>query len=278
MKSVAAVVQMCSTHNVSANLAAAVDLIRNIRAASTEVSAVFFPESTDFIAENSEQSAALAQPLDGPFVTTLQQQARDNKLTIFVGVHEKIADGHKKTRNCLVAIDSKGNIADVYRKLHLFDIDSAKTKLKESDACEAGTVINKPLATSFGNVGMAICYDVRFSELAIKLRKQGADILLYPSAFTVHTGQAHWEPLLRARAIETQCHVIAAAQVGEHNSKRKSYGHAMAIDPFGRILADCGDDPNKNTFKLFDIDPSVTAEIRDSMPVLEHRRDDVYDV
>ena len=125
-----------------------------------------------------------------------------------------------------------------------------------------------------GNLGLCICYDLRFPEQSLLLRQKGAQLLSYPSAFTLKTGHAHWEILLRARAIETQCFVVAAAQVGQHNSKRESYGHSCIIDPWGTVLASCLDE--EMTLVSAPIDLSFLDNVRRDMPIEEHRRRDIY--
>lgn len=127
-------------------------------------------------------------------------------------------------------IGDTGRILSVYRKIHLFDVDIENgDKLLESAHTIPGSEIVKPVSTPFGRIGLAICYDLRFPEHSCILQKEGMDILTYPSAFTVKTGVAHWEPLLRSRAIETQSYVVAAAQYGKHTSSRSTYGHAMVL-------------------------------------------------
>lgn len=172
-----------------------------------------------------------------------------------------------------------------YQKLHVFDIDLRPNgpKLKESDSTEPGHEIAPPYQTPLGNVGSLICFDLRFPEPALRLRRLGAELITYPSAFTVPTGKLHWEILLRARAIETQSWVIAAAQCGRHNEKRVSYGDAMAISPSGEVagrLARVDDiDTEKERTRdpellTVDIDLGVLRDVRRMIPLL--RRTDVY--
>jgi len=156
----------------------------------------------------------------------------------------------------------------------LFDVEipEKNIRLKESDLATGGSSIVLPVSTPVGHIGLAICYDLRFPELSTQLSKFGADILTYPSAFTYATGLAHWETLLRARAIENQCFVIAAAQIGHHNTKRRSYGHAMCIDPWGKIIATCGDKMDQPCYAIADLDYNRLEEVRKNMPVFNHRR------
>jgi len=141
----------------------------------------------------------------------------------------------------LIWIDEKGEITQRYQKLHLFDVEiEGGPVLKESNSVEPGSSILPPFQTSLGLMGLMICFDLRFPVLPARIRDLGAQILTYPSAFTVPTGKVHWETLLRARAIETQSFVVAAAQVGNHNEKRVSYGHSMIVDPWGKVFSELG--------------------------------------
>lgn len=236
-----AIAQIRSTASLTHNLAQCTELVR--RAAAAGASALFLPEASDYIASNPAQSLSLAQPTStSPFVQGLLSAARTHRLPLCVGIHEPSTTS-QKVQNTLLWIDETGTIAHRYQKLHLFDVDIADGPvLKESNGVERGSRIEDPIATPLGKVGLLICFDLRFPEPAIALRRRGAQILTYPSAFTVPTGKAHWETLLRARAIETQSYVIAAAQVGFHNEEktRRSYGHGMIVDPWGKVVARLG--------------------------------------
>ncbi len=141
--------------------------------------------------------------------------------------------------------------------------------MKESATIEAGNEILPPFETAVGKVGAMICFDLRFPEISLALKRQGADVLLYPSAFTVPTGKVHWLPLLRARAIECQAYVIAAAQVGKHNEKRASYGHSVVIDPWGEVVAELGGEGEGGPEVVFaEIDLERVREVRGKMPLL----------
>ncbi|KAL8666605.1 MAG: hypothetical protein Q9202_001403 [Teloschistes flavicans] len=237
---------------------------------------LFLPEASDYIASTASESVSLVQPsTTSPFVLGLQSSAREHRLPINVGIHEPTQDG-KKVKNTLVWIDEDGNVKHRYQKLHLFDVDIPDGPvLKESNSVEKGTKIVPPFPTGCGNVGMLICFDLRFAEPSLSLRRQGAQIITYPSAFTVPTGLAHWSTLLRARAIETQSYVIAAAQVGSHNERRSSYGHSMIVSPWGDILAELGGEKKAEPeIAVADIDLAKLERIRREMPLL--RRTDVY--
>mmetsp|Transcript_10481 Transcript_10481/g.22399 ORF Transcript_10481/g.22399 Transcript_10481/m.22399 type:complete len:409 (+) Transcript_10481:134-1360(+) len=200
-----------------------------------------------------------------------------------------VDDGREsKIHNTHIIIDSNGQIKNWYHKIHLFDVCiPGKINLRESKTTAPGTklvVCDSPV----GRLGVTICYDMRFSEMYLDLvQKGGAEVLLVPSAFTVPTGKAHWHALLRARAIENQCYVLAAAQVGKHNEKRESYGHSLAYDPWGEILCDAGGSDGVGTtdgiangigaglpvpsIVLCDIDLDKVAEVRERMPIQQHR-------
>lgn len=179
-------------------------------------------------------------------------------------------------KSCIshIIINDNGDIVSVYRKAHLFNLDiPGVVRLVESEFSNPGDRVNVPVETPVGKVGQAICYDLRFPEFAISMAKAGADILTYPSSFTVPTGADHWEVLLRARAIENQCYVVSAAQTGVHNAKRSSWGHAMVIDPWGAVIAQCSDGVG---LALAIIDPEHHKKARSRLPVWTDRRPDLY--
>lgn len=161
-----------------------------------------------------------------------------------------------------------------YRKIHLFDVQVPNGPcLRESETTVAGSSIGRVIPTQFGNLGLGICYDLRFPEFSLLLRQQGMEIMTYPSAFTVPTGSAHWHCLLRARAIELQCYVIAAAQVGQHSESRSSYGHSMIVDPWGKVICELDHEPGLGYAHL---DMDYLKKIRLAMPIESHRRLDLY--
>lgn len=197
----------------------------------------------------------------------------------FGGIHESVIDseGNKtgKIFNTHVIIDSSGSIAGLYRKLHLFDVDTPEFKFRESKIVAKGLGVTKPFDTPIGKIGMQICYDIRFPETATWLKMNGAQIVTYPSAFSVSTGKAHWDILNRSRAIENQCFVISAAQQGLHNDKRASYGQAIAVSPWGDVLAKCTEELE---VQFVEIDLQKIAKVEQNMPCFQHRRTDVYSI
>jgi predicted amidohydrolase len=246
----AAVAQMKSTGVIGDNLAQAVSIVQ--RAAAAGAKAVFLPEATDFIAPARRVPELTRSHENKRFVEGIQAASREAHVWISVGVHEPPSveqersdseqePSRRRCYNMQLLIDHTGSILERYRKLHLFDVDiQGGLKIKESDSTVPGSCLVPPRASPIGNIGMLTCYDVRFPEPSLALRRQGAHVLTYPSAFTVRTGAAHWEILLRARAIETQSYVLAAAQVGAHDgTSRVSWGHAMIVDPMGSLLAQC---------------------------------------
>jgi predicted amidohydrolase len=184
-------------------------------------------------------------------------------------------NGNEKVYNTHIVLDDKGDIKALYRKIHLFDVNIPNGPvLQESKYTAPGSevvVIDSPI----GRLGLSTCYDLRFPEMYEALVKKGAEVLLVPSAFTVLTGQAHWEILLRARAIETQCYVLASAQAGQHNEKRASYGHSLIVDPWGKVVEDAGGEASP-ALVVAEIDLKRLYEIRAKIPVQLHRRQDVF--
>ncbi|XP_078345728.1 deaminated glutathione amidase-like [Oculina patagonica] len=268
-----AVCQMNSTNDVDRNLGICKDLVKKAKSRGAKV--VFLPECFDYVGENHEQTLSMAASLESPRMKGLCELAKELGVWLSLGgYHEKGPPDDNRIHNSHVLVDDSGSIAAVYRKVHLFDIDVKDgPRLKESDTCIPGNQIVPPVPTPVGNIGLAICYDVRFPEMSVVLAQQGAHILTFPSAFTQITGSAHWEVLLRCRAIENQCYVIAAAQTGQHNEKRRSYGHAMIVDPWGCVIAQCREG---NDVCVAEIDLSYLNKVRQQMPVMNHKRNDLY--
>ncbi|XP_029382497.1 deaminated glutathione amidase [Echeneis naucrates] len=272
--SVAAVCQVRATPDKEANFSACKQLVQDAKGRGACM--VFLPEGFDYIGSSREETLALSESLSGDIISRYTQLAR--KLQVWLslgGFHER---GHewetdRRIYNSHIIINDQGEVVSVYRKSHLFDVELPEKGvfLKESAFTIPGPSLVSPVQTPIGKLGLGICYDLRFPELSLALQRHGAEILTYPSAFTVATGSAHWEVLLRARAIETQCFVVAAAQVGQHHEKRSSYGHALVVDPWGEVLGDCGGD--KPGMVLVEIDLEKVSSTRRNMPVQKHSRD-----
>ncbi|KAF6040482.1 hypothetical protein EB796_001195 [Bugula neritina] len=266
-----AVCQMTATPDSKSNLEQGRMLIEESKRQRAQIA--FLPEGFDNINRSRAESVEAAQSVSGPTISEYCAIAKANNMWLSLGGFKEKSDV-SKVYNTHLIVDPDGNIAGAYRKMHLFDVDIPdKVRLCESDYTLAGNEISKVVATPAGNIGLSTCYDLRFPELSALLRNDGADILTYPSAFTIPTGKAHWEVLLRARAIENQCYVVAAAQVGAHHDKRASYGHSMIVDPWGKVLCEIKDGIGVATA---DIDLQQLQQTRESLPVDKHKRRDVY--
>jgi predicted amidohydrolase len=262
----AAVVQMTSTADVEANLARAEALVA--AAAAEGASFVGLPENFAFLRSEGEPVPE-AQDLDGPWVQRLSGLARRHSLTLLLGSLPEKIPGERKIHNTSVLLGPDGQRVASYRKIHLFDIDlPGMEHLKESRAVVPGTEVVVAEA-AFGRVGLSVCYDLRFPELYRRLAGEGARILAVPSAFTARTGRAHWELLLRARAVENLAYVFAPAQVGVHGMNRASWGHAMLVGPWGEVLAEVKDGEG---FAIADLDFDGQDRMRRELPALSHRR------
>jgi predicted amidohydrolase len=264
----AAVVQLNSTSDKARNLAAAESLVRAAAADGAEL--VALPEKWNLLAGGKELLAG-AETLDGPSLTEARVWARDLGIHLLAGsVPEQGPAG--KAFNTSVLIGSNGEDLAVYRKIHMFDVDVDGVAYRESEHEEPGDEI---VSASIGDttIGLSVCYDLRFPELYRILAVRGARILAVPSAFTAATGRDHWEPLLRARAIENQAFVLAPNQVGEAPPHFHSYGHSAIVDPWGAVLAVA---PDEESFIAADLDFSVQDGVRESLPSLANRRPHAY--
>lgn len=259
---------MTSTDDVGSNLAAASKWVGEAAAQGAELIAL--PENFAFL--RSEGGAVpCAQGLDGEIVGALREWARRHHAWIVGGTfHEAIA-GDERVSNTSVAVAPSGEIAAVYRKIHLFDVDlraQGGVAYRESDRVAPGADVVH-FDTPFGGVGLSVCYDVRFPELYRRLVERGVRFLCVPAAFARETGRDHWEVLLRARAIENQCYVLAPAQCGEHPGGRLTYGRSMIVDPWGLVLARAADRPGP---VLAECPAEAQDRIRATLPALRHRR------
>lgn len=269
----AAVAQFCANEVLPRNRQLCADLIR--RAALGKAKMVFLPEASDFLGRNKEHVLQLTNEAEGPFVEDICRAAKENEIWVSVGIHGKSSES--RVYNSHIVVSADGEIVSDYKKIHLFDVDiKGGNRLMESEGTIPGSDIGQPIQTPIGKVGLQTCYDLRFAELSIIQRARGAEVLTFPSAFTVKTGEAHWESLLRARAIESQTYVVAAAQSGQHNANRESYGHAMIIDPWGKVIAHCNSNNDEAMVEFADIDLSYLASVRSQMPVMQQRRTDLY--
>jgi len=263
---VAGAVQMTSTADVERNLASAERLIAEAAARGAQF--VGLPENFGFLRSEGE-GVAEAQTLDGVWVRRFAETARRHRLTLLLGSLPEKIDGERKIYNTSVLLGPDGAVIASYRKIHLFDTDlPGMEHLKESKGVTPGQKV-VVAETAFGPLGLSICYDLRFPELYRELSRRGARILAIPSAFTERTGRAHWELLLRARAVENLAYVFAPAQTGQHAKNRASWGHAMIVSPWGEILAEVTDGEG---VALAEIDFERQEKIRRELPALTHIR------
>jgi len=262
------VVQMTSRAEVDANLAVADRLVR--RAAGDGARLVVLPECFAYLGPE-EGKLDIAEPLPGggPILERCTTLASSLGIELVLGGFWEKGDDPRRVKNACVHVGADGAIVAIYRKIHLFDVDLPDgTRLLESETVEPG---DSPVVTDscVGRLGLSVCYDLRFPELYRRLVDAGAVVLTIPAAFTLTTGKDHWHVLLRARAIESQCYVLAAAQTGHHYGRRVSYGHALVADPWGVVLAECGEGEG---VAIASVEPAVVERVRASLPSLRHRR------
>lgn len=231
-------IQMCSTEDVGKNIAAATRLIRKARARGARF--VLTPEMTGLFESRPAKILALAKSeRNDPFLQAMRVLAGELKIWLLVG-SLPIRAGRRKLANRSFLLAPTGKTAARYDKIHMFDVDLGKGRVyRESKTYRAGRKL-VAAKTPFGKVGLTVCYDLRFPDLYRALARGGAGIITVPSAFTVPTGRAHWEVLLRARAIENGAFVLAPAQAGRHPDGRETYGHSLIVDPWGKVLAEGG--------------------------------------
>ena len=266
-----ALVQMKSSTNKKENLQLSVDYMKE--AAKKKAHLICFPEFQMAYspAHQSAQDlvASAENATNGNFISTLRREAKRDKLTVVATIYERLPNSQKdrgsRVSDTAVVISERGEIKSIYRKLHLYDA----LGFKESDKLASGSDIEKPASTGAGKIGLMICYDVRFPEMSRILALAGADVLAVPSAWVQGVmKEEHWQIMLKARAIENGCYVVAPDQVGNIYS-----GRSMAIDPFGITLLDMG---GMEGVEVIEIDPDRLKSIRRSLPLLNNRRSDVY--
>lgn len=262
----AAVVQMASGPDRRANLERASALVG--RAAEAGARLVALPEMFTWRGEAGEE-AAQAEPVPGPTTEALGALARRHGIVLCGGSILEAAAGGGRLHNTCCLFGPDGTPLAVYRKIHLFDVElPGRVAARESDVFAPGdrpVVVDTPL----GRIGLAICYDLRFPELFRRLARQEAEILLVPSAFTAPTGEAHWELLCRARAVENQCLLLAPNQTGPTRRGYAHYGHSLIIDAWGVVLARAG---TEEDIVVADVDLATVARVRREMPCLRHAR------
>lgn len=266
----AAAVQLTSRDDVAHNLATCARLCADARERGARLAVL--PENFAFMGRHEQDKFAVAEALDpsrpGRILASLFETATKTGLWLIGGGLPEKSERPGHVHNTLVAVSPDGQLVATYRKIHLFDVDiPGGAVLRESDGTVGGDeVVVVPIGER--RVGLTICYDVRFPELFRRLAfDHGADTIVVPAAFTAHTGRAHWHVLLRARAIENQCWVVAAAQHGRHNDKRESFGHSLIIDPWGTVVAELAEGDGVIDAAL---DAEAVARTRQQMPCQRH--------
>lgn len=264
-----AAIQMCSGDDVAANLELAGSLMA--QAAADGCRMAVLPENFALMPKRGRDKAAHAEsPGAGPIQAFLGETAREHGLWIVGGSIPLESPDPERVYGACPVVNDDGNVVAVYRKIHLFDIDvpGSKESYRESHSMYPGdepVIVDTPL----GKIGLTICYDVRFPELYRRLVDDGAILFTVPAAFTVPTGKAHWHTLLKSRAIENLCYVVAPGQFGTHPDKRSTWGHSLIVDPWGEIL---GELESGNGFVAADVDENRVRTLRREAPMLSNRR------
>lgn len=263
-------IQMTSTANVDENLTSASDLIAD--ASGQGANFLLLPENFSFMGHNEHDKVTILEPFGQGLVQNfLSAQAQKYGVWLMGGTIPLTASVINKVRPACLLYDPTGKCTSRYDKMHLFDVTvdkDSEESYQESNTMEAGneTVVAK---TPLGNIGMSICYDLRFPELYRAMHDKQVHIITVPSAFTATTGAVHWLSLLRSRAIENLCYVIASNQVGRHTNGRETWGHSMIIDPWGSVL-DCIKEGSG--FAIADIDLEKQKKLRKNFPCLSHQK------
>jgi predicted amidohydrolase len=266
-----AAVQLNSRGDFDANLAAADRLTR--AAAADGASLVLLPEKWSVLG-SGEQLRSGAQALDGPAISWARAIAHELQIDLVAGsISELAPGGGERLGNTSVHISPDGEISAIYRKIHMFDVTVDGVEYRESEHEEPGDAVVLSSTAAGVELGMTVCYDLRFPELYRILALRGARVLLVPAAFTLATTRDHWEVLLRARAIENQAFVIAANQIGENAPGRRSGGRSLIVDPWGIVLAQAADSVTQITA---DLDLDLLARVRAELPSLANRRATAY--
>jgi deaminated glutathione amidase len=243
------------------------------RAAATGADLIVLPEKwngigpPDFLRANAESLD------DGETVEAMRSWARDHKVTIVGGSIPERREGRDKLSNTSVVFDPDGEIAALYRKIHMFDVEVGGQVYRESESEEPGEEASRVTDVEGWKLGLTICYDLRFPELYRILAVDGAEIITVPAAFTLFTGKDHWELLLRARAVENQCYIVAPNQWGTHRDGKASYGRSTIVDPWGVVLAQA---PDEDGIIVAELDRTRVDEVRRALPSLANRQPAAY--
>jgi predicted amidohydrolase len=260
-----AVCQLNARDNRADNLRVARELLE--RAAAAGADFAMLPEYVDYLGPSA--GAPKPEPIDGEFATFFADAARDLGIWVHAGSFHEIGPDSERTFNTSLIFGRDGTLAATYRKIHLYDVEiPGRVSYQESRTVAPGTeLITAPIdGVPFG---LSICYDLRFPELYRRLAVDGATVLVVPAAFMMHTGRDHWEVLLRARAIENQCYVLAAGQIGDHEPHRTCFGRSMVVDPRGTVVAQA---PDTIGITVADLDFERLSLVRAELPSLANRR------
>jgi deaminated glutathione amidase len=269
----AAAIQLNSTADAARNLETAGRLVRDAAADGAEL--VVLPEKWNLLGD-SRTLLEGAEALDGPSVEATRAWARELEIHLIAGSFAERSEGEARAFNTSVLIDAGGEVLAVYRKIHMFDVEVGGVTYRESESEQPGEDIVVAGVASGGEeveVGLTVCYDLRFPELYRILAVRGARVITVPSAFTATTGRDHWEVLLRARAIENQAYVVAPNQIGKAPPHYESYGRSAIVDPWGLVIALA---PDRECYIAADLDLDAQRRIRESLPSLANRRPEAY--
>jgi deaminated glutathione amidase len=265
-----AAVQLNSTDDKERNTATADRLTREAAADGADL--IVLPEKFNVLGEHDDYVAG-AEPLDGPTISWARETARELGVDLVAGSIVERREGHEKLGNTSVHVGPDGEVKGVYRKIHMFDVVVGGMEYRESASEEPGDEIVLSEAAGGIPLGLTVCYDLRFPELFRILAIRGARVITLPAAFTKVTGRAHWEILVRARAIENQAFVVAADQIGTHPPDKESFGGSMIVDPWGEVLARA---PDEECFIAANLDFARQDEVRDKLPSLANRMAGAY--
>jgi predicted amidohydrolase len=260
-----AVCQLNARDDRNANLSVARGLLE--RAASAGAEFAILPEYVDYLGPGD--GAPKPEPIDGEFAEFFAAAARELGIWVHAGSFHEVGPDERRTYNTSLIFNPAGDLAATYRKIHLYDVEiPGRVSYHESRSVAPGAEI---VVAAVGDLrlGLSICYDLRFPELYRRLALAGANVLVVPAAFMTHTGRDHWEVLLRARAIENQCYVVAAGQIGDHDPGRTCYGRSMVVDPWGTVIAQA---PDVSGVTVADLDLDRLSTIRAELPSLANRR------
>lgn len=266
----AGVVQLNSTDDVDRNLETADRLVRDAAARGAEL--IVLPEKWSLLS-SGDAMAAGAQTLDGPAIGWACAVAAELGIDLVAGSILQASSNGSKPSNTSVHVDREGRMRATYRKLHMFDVEVDGVTYAESDHELPGDEVVVSELADGTKLGMTICYDLRFPELYRALSAAGAQVISVPSAFTLATTRDHWAVLIRARAIENQCFVVAANQFGSHPPGHRSGGRSMIVDPWGLVLATA---PDGEVAIVAELDFGLLEDVRRRLPALRHRRTDLY--